>query len=53
METKTQGVRERGEMGGKRDLRELGCKLVDSAEKIFKPTGITHVRHTLRNNAAP
>lgn len=51
----TEGVRERGvSYGGReRDLREMGYKLIDSEERIFKPTGINHVTHSTQKHIYP
>lgn len=45
-------------MGGEEDLREMGYKLIDSEERIFKPTGIKHVKlsthtHIHQNHSRP
>lgn len=41
-------------MEREKDLREMGFKLIDGEERVFKPTGINHVthKHILRTQQA-
>lgn len=57
-ETEGESEREVQVMMGEIDLREMGYKLIDSEERIFKPTGIKHVTlcthtHIFREHSRP